>query len=83
MLFFRTQRSKTAEQPESLADLLTGYVGAIDSGELAQGGLQLSEGSGKNLLNFLAGNSSREKYDPDRYRAGSRSVRKNNEIHWK
>jgi hypothetical protein len=51
--FFRTQRSKTVEQPESLADLLTGYVGAIDSGELAQGGLQLSENSGKRFTELL------------------------------
>ena len=51
--FFRTQKNRTAEQSESLADQLTGYIGAIDSGEFVDGGLQLSEKSGKKFAELL------------------------------
>ncbi len=49
----RNIRQATPDQPKNLADMLTGYTGRIDSGELAKDGTQLSENTGKKFADLL------------------------------
>ena len=53
--FFQKESGKQ-ERPEmnSLADMLQGDIGAIDSGEIVQGGARMSENSGKRFADILA-----------------------------
>lgn len=49
----KSAKKNVKKLPQSLSDLLAGYVGSIDSGELVDGGLQLSENSGKKFAEVL------------------------------
>jgi hypothetical protein len=46
-------QKKTADPPKNLADLLTGYVGCIDSSGTAEECVSLSENSGQRFAELL------------------------------
>ena len=52
---FFPKESGKQERPEmnSLADMLKGDIGTIDSGEMVQGGARMSENSGKRFADIL------------------------------
>ena len=53
--FFQKENKKQdCSTMNSLADMLQGDIGTIDSGEMVQGGARMSENSGKRFADILA-----------------------------
>ncbi|CAK8719721.1 hypothetical protein GCAAIG_09230 [Candidatus Electronema halotolerans] len=52
--FQKESKQQNCSKMNSLADMLEGYIGTIDSGEIIQGGAQMSKNSGKKFADILA-----------------------------
>lgn len=53
-LFHKEGKEGKLSERNNLGDMLKGYVGTIDSGEVVQGGAQMSANTGKRFADILA-----------------------------